>query len=439
MSTYKEAGVDIELGDDVSKIFYNAAKATWANRKGRIGEVIVPFDDFAGIRCIDISNLKNCVMNINFDGIGTKMEIAERINVHDTIAYDLFAMVCDDAPIRGGEPVLVGSIFDVASLNDRNGNPHLEKVRQLANGYIGAAKAANVAVVNGEVAELGSRVGGYGGQNFINQLVIQWISNNLNPHNLNCVKNLANYVTLPNTEKYKEQREQARDFAQLDENVEKLLNQIDAYSSFNYNWGAACVWFGNKDRLFTGKDIKKGDILVGLHEDGFRSNGLSLARKILENNFGSEWHLEKSYAEDILIPSKIYSAAIVEMFGGYDQEPQAHIKAFSHITGGGIPGKLGRVLKPSDLGACIDEPLEPCALMLELQMLGDVSDLEAYRTWNMGHGGIVITDDPENVIDVASKHEIHARKIGKVTDDKKIVIGNMGNVKKEPALEFTLT
>src|SRR3989344_2927798 len=116
-TTYKDSGVNPDLGDDVSKILYNAAKETWDSRKGTLGEVIVPFDDFTGVRAIDVSNLPSgTLMNMGFDGVGTKMEIAERVSNHRTIAYDLFAMVCDDAVVRGAEPVLVGSILDVNSL-----------------------------------------------------------------------------------------------------------------------------------------------------------------------------------------------------------------------------------------------------------------------------------------------------------------------------------
>ena len=220
--TYADAGVNIELGDDVFKILYNAAKQTWDNRKGKLGELIVPFNDFSGVRAIDVSGLpKGTLMNIGFDGVGTKMELAERINDHRTIAYDLFAMVCDDAVVRGAEPVLIGSILDVNSLGKGN-KTYIGQVRQLAQGYIEAAKVANVAIVNGEVAELGSRVGGFG--------------------------------------------------------------------NFNYNWGAAIIWFANRDRLFTGKEIRDGKSIVGLKENGFRSNGLSLVRRIMREHHGDNWH-----------------------------------------------------------------------------------------------------------------------------------------------------
>lgn len=370
-TTYADAGVNIELGDDVSKILYNAAKLTWENREGRLGELIVPFDDFSGVRAIDVSGLpQGTLMNIGFDGVGTKMELAERVKDHRTIAYDLFAMVCDDAVVRGAEPVLIGSILDVNSLEGDDG-AFLEEVRQLAEGYVGAAKAANVAIVNGEVAELGNRIGGYG--------------------------------------------------------------------SFNYNWGAAVVWFANRDRLFTGNEIKEGDSLVGLREEGFRSNGLSLVRRIMKQHHGEEWHSvsgevgTKRYVDHALTPSRVYSGAVVEMFGGYDQDPKAEVHGVAHVTGGGIPGKLGRVLKPSGLGAVIDNPFEPGEFMKYTQALGNVPDREAYQTWNMGQGMIIVTPDPDSVMQVAAGHGIESKVIGKVNSDSGIRIANRGAYSSEQA------
>ncbi len=370
MTTYSESGVNLDLGDKVSEIIYNAAKITWANRKGKLGEVIVPFDDFTGVRAIDVSNLPGgTLMNISFDGVGTKIEIAERMEKHATIAYDLFAMVCDDAVVRGAEPVLVGSILDVKSLSDANGAEYIDDVRELADGYINAAKCANVAVVNGEVAELGTRVAGYG--------------------------------------------------------------------NFNYNWGAAVVWFAKKERMFTGREIKVGDYLVGLQEDGFRSNGLSLVRKIMEKHKGQNWHDfpwlsgTETLGDSVLTPSRIYTSAIVDMFGGYDKEPKAEIHGVAHITGGGLPGKIKRMLKSSGYGACIIEPLNPPNIMLCAQAMGRVGDEEAYRVWNMGHGMVVVTPEPDNVMKIATEHKIKSQYIGKVTKDPAICIRNKGAYSKD--------
>ena len=369
---YADSGVNIELGDDVSKVLYNASKETWKNREGRLGELIVPFDDFSGVRAINVSNLpKGTLMNIGFDGVGTKMELAERIGDHSTIAYDLLAMVCDDAVVRGAEPVLVGSILDVNSLGKAD-ETYMEQVMELAQGYIGAAKAANVAIVNGEVAELGNRIGGFG--------------------------------------------------------------------PFNYNWGAAVVWFANKDRLFTGNEIEVDNSIVGLQETGFRSNGLSLVRKIMEHTHGENWHESKidgiSLAKLALEPSRIYSGAVVDMFGGYEGEPKAKVNGVSHITGGGLPGKLGRILRPSGFGAIIDNPFMPPKLMQYCQEKGQVSDKEAYTTWNQGQGMVIVTPEPEKVMEIAYEHGINSDVIGKVTRDPVIKIKNKGIYNSGDTLNF---
>ena len=279
-TTYAGAGVDVELGDKASAILYDAAKATWKNREGRLGEVVVPFDDFSGLRAVNLSGLPpDTMLCLGFDGVGTKAEIAERVGKHDTLAFDLLAMVCDDAVIRGGEPVVAGSVLDLNSLAGEGG-ARLDIIRQLAEGYVSAAADAGVAIINGEMAELGDRVGGYGGM--------------------------------------------------------------------NYNWCAGLVWLARKDRLITGTEVRAGDAVVGLREEGFRSNGLSLVRKILGDAHGDMWHEEvrgdTTLGALVLRPSRIYSRALVDMFGGVEGEPRAPIHAAAHITGGGLPGKLGRAL-----------------------------------------------------------------------------------------------
>jgi len=370
---YADSGVNIELGDDASEILYNAAKQTWQNREGSLGEVIVPFDDFSGLRMIDISGLPDgTMMCLGFDGVGTKIEIAERVGDFSTIAFDLLAMVCDDAVVRGGEPVLVGSILDVNTLGSGE-KTHADKVRELSRGYIQAAKDANVAIINGEIAELGNRVGGYG--------------------------------------------------------------------EFNSNWGAGLVWFADKNKLFTGREIKPEDKIVAFRENGFRSNGLSLVRKILREKLDDEWHSvefrDSTLGKHVLVPSKIYSKAVVDMHGGVGKEGKAKIHGVAHITGGGVPGKLGRILKESKLGANLDNLFEPPSIMTHCQKLAEVSDKEAYKTWNMGQGMLVITPDPDSVIEIASEHGIDARVVGEIVERSGIRIRNKGAFSdKESELYF---
>ncbi len=334
MVTYADAGVDIEKGDEASRIMYEAAKATWQNRKGRLGEVVLPFDDFSGLRAVNISSLpKDTFMSVGLDGIGTKSEIAERLGKHDTMAFDLVAMVADDAVVRGGEPALLGSTLEINKID-------ISVIKQLAKGYTQAANDAGIAIINGEIAEMGARVQGFG----------------------NC----------------------------------------------SYNWTASLVWFGTKKHMLTGKELSVGDTLVSFKEEGFRSNGLSLVRKIMKDSWTNETLLQA------LTPSKIYAKAVVEMFG--------HITGVAHITGGGIPGKVGRILRASGLGARFDNLFEPPKLMQECIERGKVPLENAYSTWNMGNGMVVATREPELVISVAKKYGIRAQVSGKIVKEKGVSI-----------------
>ncbi len=375
MGSYAAAGVDLSLGDRASRILYEAAQKTWKTRKGRLGDVLVPFDDFSGLRAIDVSELpQGTWMMLGFDGVGTKVEVAERMNQHDTVAFDLFAMVCDDAVIRGAEPVLVGSILDVSRLAQRppaHGD-FLEQIRQIAQGYTAAALEADVAIVNGELAEMGQRVQGY--------------------------------------------------------------------SDFSYNWGASVLWFARQDRMLTGQKVRPGDSIVALSEEGFRSNGLSLVRRTLEEHYGERWHETRwqgtLLGQGVLAPSRIYTRAVVEMTGGYTQTPSAQIHAAAHITGGGIPSKLARTLRPSGCGALLEAPLSPPSLMLHCQELARISDAEAYRTWHMGHGMLVITPQPGPVLEIAQKYRIPAQLIGQTTEEPGIHIRSQGCQSPHTLLSF---
>lgn len=372
--TYAQAGVDIDIEAKAARILYEASRETWANRTGRLGEVIVPFDDFAGLRFVRIDNLPaGTVIYGGSDGVATKAEFAERANRYDTLAFDLMAMVCDDAVIRGGEPVLVKSVLDVNTLG--TDESRLPYIAQLAKGYVGAAKEAGVVVINGELAQLNNRMGRLG--------------------------------------------------------------------RFSLEWSADVTWFAHESRLITGFGITAGDHLVGLREEGLRCNGISLVRKLLQAEYGDHWE-ENTFEGQKLIdialrPSRIYAGAVTEMFGGYDLRTpaKATLHGAAHISGGGIPEKLGRLLRVSGLGARIDEPFSPCNLMLHCQELGGVTDYEAYRTWNMGQGMILITPDAEATIGVANSHGIEAKVIGTIVDTPGITLASQGfNAKREGWLEF---
>lgn len=361
--TYGQVGVDVDIEAKAARILYEAARQTWQNRSGTLGEIIIPFDDFAGLRFIKVDNLpKDTVMSGGSDGVATKAEFAERAGQYETLGFDLMAMVCDDAVIRGGEPVLVKSVLDVNTLGQDE--RRLPYIRQLAEGYVHAANDAGVAVINGELAQLNDR---------------------------------------------------ARDM-----------------DRFSLDWSADVTWFAHESRLITGKAIRPGDAIVGLRETGLRCNGISLVRKLLRQEYGEHWEhelLDGTRLIDLALqPSRIYSSVVVDMFGGYDLSvaPKAIVHGAAHITGGGIPEKLGRALRPSGLGAVIDEPFAPSLLMLHCQELGGVTEREAYKSWNMGQGMVLVSPTPTDVIAVARAHGVEAQVIGRVTKTPGIEIHTRG-------------
>lgn len=390
--------VNIELGDDVSRMLYEASKLTHNNRPGLLVEFHKSFSGFRAIPGSALKDIDNLYLNLGFDGVGTKVEIAERLDDHSVVAYDLFAMVCDDAVVRGAEPVAIGSILDVRQLYDTEHTRNA--VRQLGQGYVEAAKAAGVVVVNGEVAELGDRIGGY--------------------HRAVSLLRKFNAFMM---------RRQLMD------------------DSFNYNWGAAVLWIAHKERILTGGQIKPGDSLVGLAEHGFRSNGITDVRKAMLEHYGADWHnkIEKSLGDVSLgrlvqKPSIIYSKFVTELTGGFDieREPKAKITGVAHITGGGQPSKLGRMLEPSGLGVIIDVPIDPPKVMLEVQRLRNFTDEKTYRKWHMGPGMVIATPEPEKVLAEAEAQGIVAKEIGQVTEEPGVRIKNRGAVQGEEWLTFGL-
>lgn len=188
-----------------------------------------------------------------------------------------------------------------------------------------------------------------------------------------------------------------------------------------YIWNATCVGIVEKHKLITTENVKTGDKIIGLRSEGFRSNGFTLIRYILKEKFGEKWFFEKfddekSWGEAVLTPSKIYCSAIMDMHGRYKQKSKVELKGVAHITGGGITGNLPRILKKTGLGAVLDNLPEPHEMMKRLIEMGNIPLDEAYETWNMGVGMILISNDFDAIKEICDSHGIDCQVIGKVTD-----------------------
>ncbi len=150
--------------------------------------------------------------------------------------------------------------------------------------------------------------------------------------------------------------------------------------------------------------VKDGDLLVGLVSPGLRSNGYSLARHVLltrggRDLFAPAWkRATRSLGEELLVPSVIYAQSVLSALAVLGNEK---IHAIAHITGGGIPGNLSRVLPPNR-DALVDlETFQVPRIFEEIQEAGDIELEEMLRTFNMGIGMVMVVA-PESAQELLS-------------------------------------
>jgi phosphoribosylformylglycinamidine cyclo-ligase len=149
------------------------------------------------------------------------------------------------------------------------------------------------------------------------------------------------------------------------------------------------VGVASRAALVTGERIAPDDVLLGLPSPGLRSNGYSLARRVLVTSPAAldepAWDgADHTLADELLRPSVIYSPALAALRGAVD------VHGFAHITGGGIAGNLVRVL-PAHVDAVVRMGWWPVPRVFgEVQRRGDVSADEMARVFNLGIGMIAV-------------------------------------------------
>ncbi|WNY26420.1 phosphoribosylformylglycinamidine cyclo-ligase [Methanolapillus ohkumae] len=151
-----------------------------------------------------------------------------------------------------------------------------------------------------------------------------------------------------------------------------------------FDLAGTCIGFVKKGEVLTGEKIQEGDVIIGLKSTGVHSNGYSLVRKIIKDS-PYDYHdycpydPKKTIGDDLLAPTAIYME-VLDVIRKYE------VHGLAHITGSGLL-KLHRITK---LGFDISDPIEPPAIFKFLQEQGKVSDLEMYKTFNMGMGFVII-------------------------------------------------
>lgn len=158
------------------------------------------------------------------------------------------------------------------------------------------------------------------------------------------------------------------------------------YPPGEYDIAGFAVGAANRDKLIDGKEIKAGDVLLGLKSSGLHSNGFSLARKLVEGYDLAAVvpELGEVLGVALLRPTRIYVPQILPLL------PDGDILGMAHITGGGLTENVPRILPPG-LGLCIDKKSwEVPPIFRFLQRLGEVEEAEMFRTFNMGIGFVLI-------------------------------------------------
>ena len=163
------------------------------------------------------------------------------------------------------------------------------------------------------------------------------------------------------------------------------------YPVDEYDLAGFCVGVADKCDLIDGKDLKSGDVLIGIASSGVHSNGFSLVRKVFDmtkealDTYYDE--LGKTLGEALLAPTKIYVKALKAV-----RDKNIKIKACSHITGGGFYENIPRMLIEDTKAVVRKDSYEIPAIFKLMAKTGDIKEEMMYNTFNMGLGMVIAVD-----------------------------------------------
>ncbi len=139
--TYATSGVDVEAGDDAVELMKSAVTATHSSR------VLGGFGGFAGMwDATPLTSYRRPVLTTSTDGVGTKVAIAQAMDIHDTIGQDLVGMVVDDIVVVGAKPLFMTDYI-------ATGKVVPERIADIVRGIATGCKLADTALIGGETAE----------------------------------------------------------------------------------------------------------------------------------------------------------------------------------------------------------------------------------------------------------------------------------------------
>ena len=281
------------------------------------------------------------VLVLSTDGVGTKVLVAARAGVHDTVGEDLVNHCVNDILVHGATPL---AFLDYVA----TGQLEPEVAAAIVSGVARGCRAHDMTLAGGETAQL-----------------------------------------------------------------------PDLYQPGHYDLAGTIVGVVEERAALHGDLVRAGDVLIGYASNGLHTNGYTLARRIVFDTLRLDVLDEfpetgRTVAQVLLDVHRSYATTVTPII--------SRLHALAHITGGGIPGNLVRVL-PAGAEAVVDAGGWPWpALFRVLMRAGDVSLGEMRRVFNLGIGMIAVAgrDDAEAAIAAAKRAGVEAWIIGEVR------VGNRG-------------
>jgi len=304
-ATYKDAGVDIDAGDELVQAIKPLCRSTQ-----RLG-ADTAIGGFGSLFDLKGLGYKDPLLVAGTDGVGTKLRVAILTELHDTVGIDLVAMSVNDILVQGAEPLFFLDYYATGKLD-------VASATTVIKGIAEGCRQSGCALIGGETAEMPSM-----------------------------------------------------------------------YAPGDYDLAGFAVGIVERDQVLPRlNSMKEGDVILGLASSGIHSNGFSLIRHLVTDFLQAPpFQSEKSrLCDELLTPTRIYVKSLLPIIKQVDSP----IKGLAHITGGGLPENLPRILPPH-LQATINlSSWEVPPVFQWLQTIGSISQNELLRTFNCGIGMVVI-------------------------------------------------
>jgi phosphoribosylformylglycinamidine cyclo-ligase len=310
MTTYKEAGVDVEAGDEAVDRIRPMVRETFTSG------VLADIGAFGSFFELDGSDMDQPVLVSSIDGVGTKVKVAARAERYDSVGQDLVNHCVNDVAVCGAEPLYFLDYVGTGALDPA-------VAEEVVRGFAGACEENKCALVGGEMAEM-----------------------------------------------------------------------PDVYGEGDFDLVGTVVGVVDKADIIDGREIAPGDVLVGLPSTGIHTNGYTLARTVLFDRYDVDESVDALEGETI-------GEALLRVHRSYLEAIQALVDAdlvrgLVHVTGGGVPGNVERVLPEGARAKVNYESWERPAIFELIQRDGNVPESDMRQTFNLGVGLVAVVH-PDNV------------------------------------------